>query len=638
MTPSNHKKNVLVARSKLASLVTLTTGLSAALLMTAAGCDTLTQTRSNVTGEFGAPAGQFAPMADGGAGAAVAREIEEADIVKLVGDKLYALNRLKGLIIIGVADPDAPTILGQLDLKGRGVEMYVVGQQVFALLSADYYFPYIEGTPLPADVAVASNAAPAPDFEGSRLAVIDVSNPAAPTLQGKINLVGFANASRRVGQVIYVIGRNEIPYAYDAVQGDAHIDQGFVASINVADPANIIPVQRETFAGEGLEMHAEESLLLVASRIFDFNSSQTYTRVQAVDISDPAGAITIRGSVDVPGFIRNRFYMDVFESVLRIATESGGFGFQQVRLYTYDLTDLDAITPLGQVPIIQNESLEAVRFDGPRGYLVTFLRVDPLFVVDLRDPANPVVTGELEVPGFSTHIEPRGERLIAVGVDDTNGRRPAVAYYDVSDPANPSQLARVILGPPGSFTESEALYDEKAFKIIDELGLIAIPFQHYDGSAGGGSSPPGVLRQDIAAGTPYVAPQCVSAVQLVDYNDAALTQRGWFDHAGSVQRVGLIGQRVYSLSHTGFKTVDITDRDAPAALGAVEFFTADEMSRMAIYDCGASFGIPVDPGFGGGFNLLALLMSGMCGATGAVPLFIIPVLAISAARRRHRRR
>src|SRR6185295_13039132 len=99
---------------------------------------------------------------------------------------------------------------------------------------------------------------------------------------------------------------------------------------------------------------------------------------------------------------------------------------------TFDLSDLDNVTPLGQTQIMQNESLEAVRFDGPRGYAVTFFRTDPLFVLDLSDPANPIVAGNLEVPGFSTHIEPRGDRLIAVGIDDTDGQRPAVAYYDVS--------------------------------------------------------------------------------------------------------------------------------------------------------------------------------------------------------------
>lgn len=612
-----------------------------ALLALCGGCDTqpLATAGNQGSEQFGAAQGDSAaPTVPGqpGAAEAAAREIEEADVVKVVGTKVYALNRLKGLFIIDVTNPDAPAILGSLDLRGRGVEMYVVGSQVLAILSADYYLPYVDGGPVVGLAASPETAPQPPGFDGSQLAIIDVSNPASPALQGKINLVGYANESRRVGSIIYIVGRSLVPYQYDAMQGDSHVDEGFVASINVADPANIVPVQRETFAGEGLELHVSEHLLLAASRFYDFQSSQTSTRVQAVDISDPAGAIQLRGTVDVPGYIRNRFYMDDFEDVLRIATESWGFGFQEVRLFTYDISDLDNIALMGQVDVIQGESLEAVRFDGPTGYLVTFLQVDPLFVMDLSDPANPVVAGHLEVPGFSTHIEPRGQRLIAVGIDDTDGRRPAVAYYDVADPANPSQLARVILGPPGSFTESEANYDEKAFKVVDELGLIAIPFQHvaFDGVPGDVPSSPPSGGADIAISSAS-SPKCTSAVQLVDFSDTALAQRGWFEHEGKVERVGVVGSRVFALSQAGFQTVDITDRDAPAKLGEVEFLPPEDMARFAYADCGYWFAGPANPGFpSGGFGIFEAILSSFCGATGIAPLLLTAALLLIAPRRR----
>lgn len=565
-----------------------------------------------------APTGNFsaAPMAMGESdtAAAAAREIEEADVVKVVGSRVFVLNRIKGLVIIDAADPAAPAIVGHLPLSGRGVEMYVVGQQIFALLSADYYYPYAEGggNATALSIAPPGPGGPAPEFDGSRLAIIDVADAASPKLLGKINLVGFATTSRRVGDVIYVIGRNFVPYVYDAAVGANQVDEGFVASVNIADPANIVPVQRKTFSGEGLEMHATQTLILVAGGIFDANTSQTMTRVQAVDISDPAGVIAVRGAVDVPGFIRTRFYMDVFEDVLRIATESNGFGFQSARLFTFNLADPDAITPLGQVEVIQGESLEAVRFDGPRGYLVTFLRVDPLFVVDLRDPAAPAVTGHLEVPGFSTHLEPRGERLIAVGVDDTNGRRPAVSYYDVSDPAAPTELGRVILGPPGSFTESEAVYDDKAFKVVDALGLIAVPFQHVAEDAGGGgnggNAPGATAFEDGVA-------MCVNAVQLVDFDDAALTARGWFEHEGRVERVGDLDGRIFSLSQAAFQLVDITNRDAPTAAGVAAILTNEEKTEWGVNDCGYVFWGPIDPGFG-----VFPFWGGLCGIFGFLPL------------------
>src|SRR5262249_5320161 len=178
---------------------------------------------------------------------------------------------------------------------------------------------------------------PPPDFTGSQLAIIDISNPAAPAMLGKINLVGYANASRRVGDVIYVIGNTAAGIGYYADPQSAPVDEGFVASVNIADPANIIPVERKTFSGQGLLLHASTSALFAAAQTYDPNAGETNTNIQYVDISDPAGAIALRGSVAVPGYMRNRFYMDDFDGVLRAATESNGFGFQKARVFTYDL-------------------------------------------------------------------------------------------------------------------------------------------------------------------------------------------------------------------------------------------------------------------------------------------------------------
>lgn len=605
-------------------------------------------------------------------GDSLPRDIEEADIIKIVGDTLYALNRYKGLLIVDVADPDAPALIGTLDLKGRGVEMYVVGTQAFVLLSADYYYYAYDvavaggGTVAVEDAGLSIAAdgpiPPQPDFEGSQLAVVDVSDPAAPAVEGKINLVGFANESRRVGNVIYVIGTNLNRYMYFAESDTA--GTGFVASINVADPGNIEAVERKEISGQGLHMHASDSTIFAGSQFYDSNASQSYTRVQVIDISDAAGAIALRDAFDVPGNIRNRFYMDDYDGTFRIATESWGFGFQEVRLFTYDLADLDDVQPLGETQIIQNESLEAVRFDGVRGYAVTFLRVDPLFVIDLSDPANPQVTGELEVPGFSTHIEPRGNRLIAVGIDDTDGNRPAVAYYDVEDPANPTQLGRVILGPPGSYTSSEATYDEKAFKIVDELGLIAIPFYHIDYNSvvpvtdvvepgtpdvlpAPGAEPGAAARDDAFAPTP----KCTSGVQLIDFSDSALTARGAFDTRGVVSRVGVLGDRVFALSESSLQTFDINDRDAPQLRGDLGFFSAEE---MVMFDQCGYYGWPFefDRGFGGsdGGDIFFLFdegamralfdMLGSCGAMGGAAAFMTVggMFVMSRRLRRQRRR
>lgn len=656
-------------------------------LFSQTACDTTAQQQLDLgtgetngqqgAGEFaGSPAPAAAPLDglasdDAAGGESLTRDIEEADLVKIVGDKLYALNQYKGLLIVDVADADHPALLGSFDLRGRGVEMYIVGDRAFVLLSADYYYAYYDfpvaepGFGGGTDVAIAIDGRPLPpqpEFDGSQLDVIDLSDPTAPASLGKINLVGYANESRRVGDVIYVIGSNLNQYYGYYGEDDSQTDQGFVASVNVADPADPKAVDRKNIPGNGQNMHVSTTAIYAASSRYDNNANQSVTGVQIVDISDAAGAIKLRGSFDVPGTIRNRFFMDAFDGAFRIVTESFGFGFQQVRLFTYDLADEDNVTPLGQVQIIQDESLEAVRFDGVRGYAVTFFRVDPLFVIDLSDAANPKVTGELEVPGFSTHIEPRGDRLIAVGIDDTDGNRPAVAYYDVSNPAAPTQLGRVILGPPGSYTTSEATYDEKAFKVIDELGLIVVPFHHFEYDGGfaidpvepnfafedeGDSSAPSVGATTVAADI-APDPKCTNGVQLVDFSDTALTQRGMFETVGQANRVGAIGDRVFALSALGLQTVDITDRDNPKQAGAAMFFSAEEMQQVepcyGYYD--GPIGFPIDTVVDQPVILffdaeaVQALMSALqtCGAVPGATALMIPAAMMFMRRRIRRRR
>jgi len=96
---------------------------------------------------------------------------------------------------------------------------------------------------------------------------------------------------------------------------------------------------------------------------------------------------------------------------------------------------------------------------------------------------------------------------------------------------------------------------------------------------------------------PYYGPTCSNGVQLVDFSDTALTQRGSFDNHGNVSRVGVIGDRLFALSDLGLKTVDITDRDNPVTAGEAMFYSDEEMSNFD--ECGYGYypGPFIDPGF-----------------------------------------
>ncbi|MEM9103370.1 MAG: beta-propeller domain-containing protein [Pseudomonadota bacterium] len=129
-----------------------------------------------------------------------------------------------------------------------------------------------------------------------------------------------------------------------------------------------------------------------------------------------------------------------------------------------------------------NEDIYAVRFDGPRAYIVTFREIDPFYVLDLTQPESPTILGELEIPGFSTLLHPVNNRyVLGFGEElDTGSFRNLVKVelFDITDPTQPESIAKQLLGESNSY--SEALYNHHALTIYspdaDTLRFI-LPYQ-----------------------------------------------------------------------------------------------------------------------------------------------------------------
>src|SRR5207247_4143430 len=123
------------------------------------------------------------------------------------------------------------------------------------------------------------------------------------------------------------------------------------------------------------------------------------------------------------GTILNQYSMDEAGGYLRVATTLGQWTPEGSRtsaaVYVFD----DLLNPVGSLTgLAEGERIFAARFLGDRAYLVTFRRVDPLFVMDVSDPRAPRVLGELKMPGVSDYIHPYDEtHLIGVGMDDPSG-------------------------------------------------------------------------------------------------------------------------------------------------------------------------------------------------------------------------
>jgi uncharacterized secreted protein with C-terminal beta-propeller domain len=175
----------------------------------------------------------------------------------------------------------------------------------------------------------------------------------------------------------------------------------------------------------------------------------------------------------VPGQLLNQYSMSEWDGYLRVATTDGSVGASAVRVLQEKdgkLAPVSAVTGLGQ-----GEQIYSVRFIGPRGYVVTFRQTDPLYSLDLTDPAHPRVTGALKITGYSSHLQPIDDsHLIGIGQEaSTDGRIQGaqISLFDVADPADPRRLAQVQVQDG----QSEAGFDPHALLWWPATRLLVIP-------------------------------------------------------------------------------------------------------------------------------------------------------------------
>lgn len=469
---------------------------------------------------------------DGGA-----RTVVESDIWRIHGDTLYFFNQYRGLQVIHLAEPDSPRLLGTLALAAAGEQLYVLS---------------VPKTGADRVVLLARNGCGWANDNNSQILIVDPTPApnAPPILLNRVELPGSILESRLVGTALYVASQTYRPTPVPP--GTTQVgnflwqwEYGIqITAIDLADPDT--PQRRDSLwlPGHGNVIHAKDRFLFV---VLNDPNNWWQSQVQLLDISAPDGTLRLAGTLRAAGRVADKFKLNLDGEVLTVISEVNLWspaGQAVSVLETFSLADPAQPRKLGHLEVGHGESLYATRFDGRRAYLVTFLRVDPLWVVDLRDPAQPRVYGELEVPGWSTYIHPLGDRLVAIGPDSATGQRIAVSLFDVRDPAHPALLARVPLGE--NYSWSEATWDEKAFAVLPEAGLILVPYQSWDHDGQ------------------------IARVQLIDLGADTLKLRGIIEHAFQPRRAALHSERILSVSGREFLSVDATDRDQPRVTAHLE--------------------------------------------------------------------
>ncbi|MGB1585759.1 MAG: beta-propeller domain-containing protein [Thermoplasmatota archaeon] len=203
-----------------------------------------------------------------------------------------------------------------------------------------------------------------------------------------------------------------------------------------------------------------------------------------------------RASGRVDGIVQDQFGIDVHQDQLRVATTTGQWGRWWVEDPDPMMNHLVVLRSFGKAlietgrvgDIAPEERLWSARFTDDRAYLITFEQIDPLWIIDLEDPTDPKILGELEIPGVSTYIHPLSDELlltigIGPGKDDIglDWSRLQVSLFDISDESRPVRADVMDLSAGGDgWSYSVALHEHKAFTYWDRLDMLAVPLSSHN--------------------------------------------------------------------------------------------------------------------------------------------------------------
>ena len=446
--------------------------------------------------------------------------VDEADIVKTDGEYIYILR--EGMVtVVRAAGPDSEEV------------------NSFAVCDADrentYEYPlemYLDGDALRV-VTQFRSWQEDESVEKTVLRSFDVADPeSGGELLYQAAQDGCYLDSRLLDGVVYLISshyiytepeedelRTFVPQFYDSDDKpvSAPIDDivgcpGFssvsYAIVSAVDAESGERLSQETVLGAGDTVYMSADNLYLAHSRYEEEESEPYTEsvyqvvertsrnyTDIVRFSIADGQVEMKAFTELEGVLSDQFALDEYEGDLRVALTAST---SKYKIYTdeergfvnylweddSDATEnvlyvLDAdLRPVGQLDgLAENEWIRSVRFSGPIGYICTFDTIDPLFAVDLSDPASPQVLSALKIPGFSEYLHPWGEdRLLGLGyaTSEDGGALDCVklSMFDCSDLTD---VQETDVYPLNDLWYSEALYNHKAVTASPEKNLICFP-------------------------------------------------------------------------------------------------------------------------------------------------------------------
>jgi len=444
--------------------------------------------------------------------------------------------------VLDVSNPAGPAVVETTRLDGSYGESRLMGDQLYLVMRNDAWVPEPQKIPNPEpppqDDSPPSNAKiVAPDIwppggysdtvyetEASYRARLEAM-PLQDLLPGYESSAGGSQTS---GPLVTA------PNAYVRDLGDSEIGQNLttVTLLDVGDAAGG-PVATSTVAGYGGAVYASGTSLYLAGTTWTDDGGES-TRLFKFGLNADSVPLLATGTVD--GGVLNQFGMDEFDDTFRIATNDGWRTDAANHLYVLEQMG-DKLETIGSIKnIAKGEDLQSVRFDGSRAYIVTFLRVDPLFTVDLTNPTSPKIAGELKIPGYSSYLQPIGDGLLLgigrdIDDDGINDKGLQLSLFDVSNLSSPTRIAKYTIEDG----YSEAEYDHHAFSYFSDQQILAVPVAGYDD---------GDYRQELA-------------VLKVDAAAKAFTLLGNVAPPSEVRRSLRIGDALFAVASKHIQTVQL---------------------------------------------------------------------------------
>jgi len=343
---------------------------------------------------------------------------------------------------------------------------------------------------------------------------------------GKMPLekIHYDPETRETGGFLNVLSVNIRTEAHDVIS----IVAGWASTVYMSQNALYITIQKWTG-----DIALSNDAGIVAAQ-----EDSTKTTIYRIAVEGVRMAATAKG--DVGGWLLNQFSMDENGPYLRVATTTS---WMDMKNSVYVLgSDLSTVGVLKG--IAPRERIYSARFVGDTLYLVTFRQTDPLFVIDLSVPSSPVVLGELEMPGFSSYLQPIDKNhLLGVGRENNNVK---VSLYDVTDPMKPSEVSKFVVDADYSY--SDAQWNHKAVLYDADRGILVIPIS----SNTYGDYWTNSQNQQGAYVFTVSAENGISLKGVVTHSDDNY-------YMSNVMRSLYIGNHLYTVSYTQVKANNIDD-------------------------------------------------------------------------------